>query len=205
MESAALPEAASTQNRLKLILASASPRRKQLLEDAGYDVTCVVSGAEEVEDSPLPPAALALENAARKADRVIKAHADQILIAADTVVWKAGRFFGKPADFDAAFRMLRELAGDTHEVVTGVVIHIPRKEDISFAESSLVTFHPLDDEQIRQYLMSIHPLDKAGAYAAQNDEGRIIKKIQGSVSNVVGLPMERIGEMIPHDMRKSPI
>lgn len=196
MESAALRVADKVPGRLKVVLASASPRRKQLLEDAGYHVTCIVSGADEIEDHSFQPAGLALENAVRKAGVVAGKFPNQIVIAADTVVWRSGRFFGKPADLDEAFRMLRELAGNTHEVVTGVVIHFPEKESVSFAESSLVTFHPLSDDQIRQYLLSIHPLDKAGGYAAQNDEGRIIKRIEGSVTNVIGLPLEQIKKIL---------
>ena len=95
-----------------------------------------------------------------------------------------------------AFRMLQELVGHTHEVVTGVVIHFAGGKKTSFAESSLVTFHALSDDGIRQYLTSIHPLDKAGAYAAQDDDGSIIKKIEGSVSNVIGLPVERVREIL---------
>jgi septum formation protein len=177
---------------LKIVLASASPRRKQLLEAAGYHVECIVSGAEEIEDHAYSPADLALENASRKAEIVAGNLPDRIVIAADTVVWKEGRFFGKPSDLADAFRMLKNLTGHTHEVVTGVVIHVPGSPAMKFAESSLVTFHPLDDEEIRSYLESIHPLDKAGAYAAQDDNGQIIKKIEGSVSNVVGLPVERV-------------
>jgi len=181
---------------LKIVLASASPRRKQLLEGAGYLVECVVSGAEEIEDHSFAPADLALENAARKAGVVAKDFPGRAIIAADTVVWKNGRFFGKPSDLDEAFQMLKELAGQTHEVVTGVVIHFPGGETARFSESSLVTFHALDDGEIRAYLGSIHPLDKAGAYAAQGDNGRIIKAIEGSVTNVIGLPLERIRELL---------
>ncbi|MFA7344813.1 MAG: Maf family protein [Terrimicrobiaceae bacterium] len=177
---------------MKIVLASASPRRKQLLEGAGYEVTCIVSGAEEIEDHSFSPTDLALTNATRKAERVAKHTPREIVIAADTVVWKEGRFFGKPSDTEDAFRMLKELAGHTHEVVTGVVVCFPGGETKAFAESSLVTFHSLDDEGIRLYLDAIHPLDKAGAYAAQDDNGRIIKKIAGSVTNVIGLPLERL-------------
>jgi septum formation protein len=181
---------------LKIILASASPRRKQLLEEAGYQVVCIVSGAEEIEDHSFLPVDLALENAARKAGAVAGNFPDQIVIAADTVVWKNGRFFGKPSDIDDAFRMLKALTGHTHAVVTGVVIRFPGGEISTFAESSLVTFHALADDEIRQYLDSIQPLDKAGAYAAQGDNGRIIKTIEGSVTNVIGLPVERIKEVL---------
>lgn len=181
---------------MKIVLASASPRRKQLLEDAGYLVECIVSGAEEIEDHSFSPAGLALENAGRKAAAVAGAAADRIVIAADTVVWKSGSFFGKPSCADDAFRMLKSLVGLTHEVVTGVVIRFPGGEREAFAESSLVTFHALSDGEIRDYLGSIHPLDKAGAYAAQDDNGRIIKAIEGSVTNVIGLPVERVGEVL---------
>jgi septum formation protein len=167
-----------------------------LLEEAGYEVSCVVSGADEVEDDSFRPADLALENATRKAGAVAAQFPDQIVIAADTVVWKGGRFYGKPLDSEEAFRMLKALVGHTHEVVTGVVIHFPGGEVSAFAESSLVTFHALTDDGIRQYLASIHPLDKAGAYAAQDDNGRIIHQIEGSVANVIGLPLERVREIL---------
>ena len=163
----------------------------------GYQVTCIVSGAEEIEDHSFLPADLALENAARKAGLVAGNLPDHVVLAADTVVWRNGRFFGKPTDMEDAFRMLQELAGQTHEVVTGVVVHFPGGELTAFAESSLVTFHALADDEIRRYLDSIHPLDKAGAYAAQGDNGRIIKKIDGSVTNVIGLPIERLREILP--------
>jgi septum formation protein len=181
---------------LRIVLASASPRRKHLLEQAGYDVQCVISGAEEIEDHSLSPSELALENARRKACLVADGYPDDIVLAADTVVWKDGRFFGKPSDMEDAFRMLKDLVGHTHQVVTGVFIHFADRKITTFAESSFVTFHELSDGGIRQYLNSIHPLDKAGAYAAQNDDGSIIKQIEGSVTNVIGLPVERIQEIL---------
>ena len=181
---------------MKIILASASPRRKQLLEEAGYLVECIVSGAEEIEDHSFAPAELALENAGRKARIVAKDSPGHVVVAADTVVWKNGRFFGKPSDADDAFWMLKELVGHTHEVVTGVVIYFPDGGTAIFSESSLVTFHALDDGEIRAYLETIHALDKAGAYAAQGDNGRIIRNIAGSVTNVIGLPVERIRDVL---------
>ncbi len=200
MESVAPQASTRTATRfsaaLKVVLASASPRRKLLLEDAGYDVECVVSGADEIEDHSFLPAHLALENASRKASVVAPGYPNDIVIAADTVVWKSGKFFGKPCNDTEAFLMLRELAGHTHEVVTGVVIHFPTGRIATFSESSLVTFHELDDAALRTYLNSIHPLDKAGAYAAQDDNGRVIKTIEGSVTNVIGLPLERIREVL---------
>ena len=167
-----------------------------MLEEAGYLVECIVSGAEEIEDHSFAPADLALENARRKARVVAQDSPDQVVIAADTVVWKNGRFFGKPTDLEDAFRMLRELVGQTHEVVTGVVIHFPGGQTAIFSESSRVTFHALNDGEIRAYLESIHALDKAGAYAAQGDSGRIIKNIEGSVTNVIGLPVEMVRDVL---------
>ena len=181
---------------MKIILASASPRRKQLLEEAGYLVECIVSGAEEIEDHSFAPAELALENAGRKARIVAKNFPGHVVIAADTVVWKDGRFFGKPSDIEEAFQILKELVGHTHEVVTGVVIYFPDGGTAIFSESSLVTFHALDDGEIRAYLETIHALDKAGAYAAQGDNGRIIRNIAGSVTNVIGLPVERVRDAL---------
>lgn len=181
---------------LKVVLASASPWRKNLLEEAGYDVECVVSGADEIEDHSIPPAHLALENASRKAAVVAPGYLNDIVIAADTVVWRSGKFFGKPSSLAEAFLMLSELSGETHEVVTGVVIHFPGRGIRKFSESSLVTFHELDDVALREYLGSIEPLDKAGAYAAQDDNGRMIKTIEGSVTNVIGLPLERLREVL---------
>ena len=177
----------------RLVLASASPRRKDLLEDAGFEVSCVVSGAEELESDEFAPAALALENAGRKAALVAQLYPDEIVLAADTVVWRDGCFYGKPASFDDAVRMIGELEGRTHEVVTGVVIYRPSAGMLSFAESSLVTFRSLGPEGIRRYLESINPLDKAGGYAAQGEEGKmIIESIDGLLTNVIGLPVERV-------------
>ena len=184
------------ESGLKIVLASASPRRKWLLEEAGYSVRCEVSGADELEDDSLAPAALALENASRKARIVAGRFPDELVIAADTVVAMDGIFYGKPTDMEDAFRMISKLSGKTHEVVTGVVIHFPGGEKSDFAESSLVTFRPLGPDEIRSYLASIHPLDKAGAYAAQDDDGRIIERIEGSVTNVIGLPMESLAAVL---------
>jgi septum formation protein len=176
--------------RPSLVLASASPRRKWLLEEAGYQVRCEVSGAEELEDNSLAPSALALENAARKARIVAARFPQETVLAADTVVAMDGRFYGKPSDMADAFRMLSRLSGKTHEVVTGVVIHFPGRLRKEVFASSLVTFHELGPEAIHAYIASIHPLDKAGGYAAQDDGGRIIRQIEGSVTNVIGLPLE---------------
>ena len=192
---------------MRILLASASPRRKWLLEEAGCEVICRPSGAEELEDDSRSPAHLALENAWRKARCVAAGSPGELVLAADTVVAMDGRFFGKPLNLEHAFQMLSALAGKTHEVVTGVALVRPDGTESSFAESSRVTFHRLTAQGIRDYLASIQPLDKAGAYAAQDDGGRIIARIEGSVTNVIGLPLERLRLLLgdsfpgPHGLR----
>ena len=165
------------------------------MADAGWGVEVNVSAAEEIEDHSLAPEVLALENAKRKWHVIAERKPEDLIVAADTVVWFGGRFFGKPANLDEARVMLSSLVGRTHEVVTGVVIGnlSDRRE---FAEHSLVTFHDLGPQAIEDYLSFINPLDKAGGYAAQDDGGRLIANIQGSLSNVIGLPMERLSEVL---------
>lgn len=182
-------------NRPRVVLASASPRRLDLLQAAGYEVVTAVSGALEEEFSKSGPDDLALLNARRKWQVVAQKNPRDSVIAADTVVWLDGRFYGKPSDMADAQRMISELAGKTHLVVTGVVMG--RGVPIEFTETTRVTFHELSLGEIQNYLASINPLDKAGAYAAQNDEGRIICKIDGLLSNVIGLPVERVMEILP--------
>lgn len=166
-----------------------------LLVGAGWDVVCVPSGADEIEGGNCPPAELALENARLKWLPVAASHSG-IVLAADTVVWGNGKFYGKPADLDEARCMLRELGGRTHEVVTGVVVGIAGGRVEEFFESTQVSFRQIDDEFIEGYVRSINPLDKAAGYAAQGDDGQLIARCEGSLTNVIGLPMERLGEVL---------
>jgi len=158
-------------------------------------VEVAVSGVDEIEDASLEPGVLALENARLKWRFIASQRPGDLIVAADTVVWCEGRFYGKPTDLADARRMLGMLSGRTHEVVTGVVAGC-LSNPTEFAEHSMVTFHDLNDESITSYLASINPLDKAGGYAAQDDGGRLISKIEGSLSNVIGLPMERLVEIL---------
>ena len=159
-----------------------------------------VSGAEEIEDHSLKPDFLALENARLKWRAIATRRPADFIVAADTVVWKDGKFYGKPADLEEARRMLALLVGHRHEVVTGVVAG-RLAGPVEFAERSLVTFHDLSPSSIEGYLASINPLDKAGGYAAQDDGGRLIAKIEGSRSNVIGLPMDRLAEVLRNFQR----
>ena len=182
--------------RPRLVLASASPRRRDLLSQAGYDVLIAASDVEEMDSCNEGPEALALINAKRKWTAVAPQYPSEIVVAADTVVWLDGHFYGKPLDFSEATQMLTDLSGRTHQVVTGVALGRAGEGLQQFAEVSMVTFHALDQDEIVAYLKTIHPLDKAGAYAAQDDSGRIIAQVEGSLSNVIGLPMEKLGAFL---------
>ena len=182
--------------RPRLVLASASPRRRDLLSQAGYDVQIAASDVEEMDSCNEGPEALALINAKRKWNAVAPQYPNEVVVAADTVVWLDGRFYGKPVDFAEAMKMLADLSGRTHQVVTGVAMGRTGEGLKEFAEVSLVTFHAFSEKEIVAYLKTIHPLDKAGAYAAQDDNGRLIAKVEGSISNVIGLPMEKLGSFL---------
>lgn len=177
-----------------LVLASASPRRLDLLQAAGWEVIAAPSGADEIECDLRSPAELSLANARLKWAAVSPSYAKHTVIAADTVVWMEGRFFAKPVNRAHAEQMLKTLVGRTHQVVTGVVAGTSGVQPAEFFDVSFVAFHPLDDGQIRSYLDTINPLDKAGAYSAQDDDGKLIAGIEGSRTNVIGLPMEKLAE-----------
>ena len=174
-----------------LVLASGSPRRRQLLTEAGFRFEIAQPRVAESSSPLLSLAELTTCNATRKGLEVARVRADAVVLAADTLVAFEGRSIGKPADWSEAIRILEQLQGRTHQVCTSVFICSHRGENAaSFAVISHVQFHPLSREQIESYLARIQPLDKAGAYAAQGDGSEIIREIRGSFTNVVGLPME---------------
>jgi septum formation protein len=180
-------------NLPRLILASASPRRAELLRKLGLKFRVVPSEAPEARHEELTARELSQLNAYRKARIVAKQIPDALVLGADTLVSYGTRLFGKPTSLDEAERMISQLQGRTHQVVTGVcLIHLRRFRQKMFAETTDVTFRPLDRKQIRHYLEMIHPLDKAGAYAIQVKGELIVERVAGSVSNVVGLPVERL-------------
>lgn len=181
----------------RLVLASGSPRRRQLLNEAGYQFEVVLSPVEEVAHGWLTARELTAWNAARKAAKVSQSMPDAIVLAADTLVTSDGEILGKPADFEEAVGMLRRLSGRAHEVWTAVrICHTAARKSESFQEMSRVHFHALNDDAIRGYLAKIDPLDKAGAYAAQGHGRQIIERIEGSYTNVVGLPMETTSQLL---------
>ena len=175
-----------------LILASASPRRCALLHEHGYDFEVrVPRGVEEIAPVHLSPGETVLANARAKSRAGLAQTPHSVVLGVDTEVFFGGRVLGKPADVDAAFAMLQRLNGRTHEVYSGVWIAGQGKE-LGFVEVTGVRFHRRTDAELKRYLARIHPLDKAGAYAAQEDRGEMIATVAGSFSNVIGLPMERL-------------
>lgn len=179
------------------VLASGSPRRLQLLREAGYQFEVVSPPSDEAAHDWLTVRELTTWNAARKAAHVSEKLPDAVVLAADTLVTIDGEILGKPADFDEALGMLLRLSGRAHEVWTAIrICHAVRRKFESFQEMSRVHFHALNDQAIRAYLAKIDPLDKAGAYAAQGHGREIIERIEGSYTNVVGLPMERTSQVL---------
>jgi len=179
---------------MKLILASSSPRRAEILANAGLPFS-VLSSA--VDESPYPgeaPAALVQRLANAKADLVTaRAVGPAIILAADTVVVLDDKILGKPNSREDARHMLRQLSGRTHSVLTGVaLIRLPDGERRQFIESTLVHVRPITDEELSSYLATQEPYDKAGAYAIQGQAGRYIPRIEGCYFNVVGLPLSRV-------------
>src|SRR5882762_3530041 len=176
-----------------LILASASPRRSELLRQMGIPFTVVRHQVPEVAPEHLSPAETAEINAYRKARATAKKHPDALVLGADTIVSLGTVVFGKPEDMADAEQMLARLQGRTHQVITGIcLIHLRSHRQKLFAVSTAVTFRKLHLGQIGRYLGRIFPFDKAGSYAVQEEGDLIVKGIAGSFTNVVGLPVERL-------------
>jgi septum formation protein len=179
---------------MKLILASSSLRRAEILANAGLPFTVL---SWPVDESPVPgeaPAALVQRLANAKADIVTaRAVSPAIVLGADTVVVLDDKILGKPRSTEEARHMLQQLSGRTHSVLTGVaLIRLPDGERRQFTESTLVHFRPITEEELSSYLATGEPYDKAGAYGIQGPAGRYIPRIEGCYFNVVGLPLSRV-------------
>lgn len=180
-----------------LILASASPRRRELLNAAGYRFQVIASDVAEIDDSALRVEELVRQNAVLKARSVAGRFPGSIVIGSDTLVALDRTALGKPGNLDEGFAMLSRLSGRTHSVLTGVcLLRLADGREQIFVEETRVTFRPLEEAEIRRYLSLINPLDKAGSYAAQEHGEMIIENLEGSWSNVVGLPMERLARAL---------
>jgi septum formation protein len=179
---------------MKLILASGSPRRAEILRVAAIPFTVLSSAVDETPFPGESPQDHVLRLANAKAELVAaRAVGPAIIIAADTVVALDGRILGKPRSSDDARNMLERLSGHTHAVITGVaLIRHPDAERRTFVETTLVHFAKLSEEELNRYLATDEPYDKAGAYAIQGRAGRYIPRIEGCYFNVVGLPLARL-------------
>jgi septum formation protein len=181
----------------RLILASASPRRKQLLSELGLVFDVVVAQVTEHEDPDTDPRHMVTHNAALKADWVAARHPDAWVLGADTTVYIDNIVLNKPADLVEARAMLKRLAGRTHVVFTGVAVrHVGGNVRIDEGVTSEVTFKPFDDAVIDAYFRVVNPLDKAGAYGIQEGRELIIEGWRGSFSNIMGLPVEATKQIL---------
>jgi septum formation protein len=177
---------------LKIYLASESPRRRQLLTQAGIAHTVMPSGADEDIACDLPPEQFVQTLALRKAQAVrAQISYECIIIAADTIVYFDGQILGKPADEAQAFDMLSRLQGNRHTVYTGVAMLCSDKQ-VVFAEQADVYFRALDDETIRRYIATGEPMDKAGAYGIQEKGSVLVTRVEGDFYTVMGLPIARV-------------
>jgi septum formation protein len=177
----------------QLILASASPRRAELLRQLDVEFSVVPSDTPEIHHDQLTAWEVSQVNAYRKARVIAKKFPDALVLGADTLVYQGWHLYGKPASLEEAYQMLEQLQGQTHQVVTAIcLLHLREHRQRVFAEDTAVTFRPLDAVAIRRYLAKVNPLDKAGAYAIQEEGDLLVEKISGSYTNVVGLPVERL-------------
>jgi septum formation protein len=182
---------------VRLLLASDSPRRAALLAEGGFDFEAVSPRVAERFDVDLTLRELTIWNAIRKGTSVARMRPDKVVLAADTLIALEGKVIGKPADLSEAARILQRLSGRTHEVCSAVfVCHFAAGRSASIDEISHVRFRRLSITRIDNYLARVDPLDKAGAYAAQGEGAEIIEKIEGSFSNVVGLPMKQTRRLL---------
>lgn len=179
----------------KMILASASPRRRGLLEQGGIPFTVIPSHAEEKLTTTQPGLAVEELSYLKCSDIYEKSTEDVVVIGADTVVASEGKILGKPSSKEDAVKMLQSLQGKAHEVYTGVTIMVREGEENrkkTFHEKTKVVFYPMSEEEIRSYVDTGEPMDKAGAYGIQGKSAIFIKEINGDYNNVVGLPLARL-------------
>lgn len=181
----------------EIILASGSPRRSMLLRDLGLSFRIELPDVTELEDHDESPELMVLHNAILKADCVAKKFPNALIIAADTTVALGNKVFNKPKSMAEAFAMLKELSGKTHTVYTGVcLVNESTGLRIKHCEKSQVTFLDLRDRLIQQYHSLLDPLDRAGSYSIEDHRDMIIKSHVGSLSNIIGLPIEFLSETL---------
>ena len=176
-----------------VILASASPRRRELLKQIVSDFKIIPAVGRESADKTLPPKDYAAALAAQKCDEVFSSHPDSLVIGCDTIVVFNGKILGKPKDEQDAIDTLSALSNNTHQVMTGVCLQTAQKRLVQ-VDVTEVTFNELSEQFIREYVAGGSPMDKAGSYGIQ--DGGVVKSYLGSYTNVVGLPVELVKTMI---------
>jgi len=181
--------------RMVLVLASASPRRQELLRNAGISFVADAADLPEIQHAGEAPLAFAQRMAREKAQAVFARRPNDTVLGADTIVVVDGTVLGKPADAEDARGMLRLLSGRSHEVTTAVCLLGPGIEE-GATETTTVTMTPISEAEIQDYVASGEPLDKAGAYAVQGGASRWVSRIEGCYFNVVGLPVPRVYRML---------
>ncbi len=178
------------------ILASASPRRRELLGELGITPNVCPTDADETVKEKLSPDKLVKVLSKRKADAYIpELLENDVLIAADTVVALGDEILGKPADRQDAFDMLKSLSGSTHSVFTGITVKT-KERSVTTCDETKVSFREMTDSEIWEYVDSGDPMDKAGAYGIQGDAGKFVSSIEGSLNNVIGLPTELLKNIL---------
>jgi len=183
----------------KLLLASGSSRRKELLDQIGVQYQSASMDIDESVQVSEAPSDYVLRMAIEKAQAGIEAKPDMVVLAADTSVVVAGNILGKPDNAQVAHEMLRHLSGKTHQVLTAIAVATHIQGKVSIASQVVVTdvsFSVLTDQQIEQYINTTEPMDKAGAYGIQGKAALFVERIQGSYSNVVGLPLAETGKIL---------
>lgn len=180
---------------MSIILASQSPRRKELLSSVKLDFKVIVSDYDEIFKPNLNIEDNIVENAYGKAKTIFDKHQDDIVIGCDTMVVYNNHALGKPKNRDEAFTMLKMLSNQTHRVISGVAI-LSKQQEYKFYEETYVTFYPLSDELINTYLDTNEYVDKAGSYGIQGIGKILVKEIKGDYYNVVGLPISKIYHLL---------
>jgi len=178
-----------------VILASASPRRAELLKKIIEDFEVIPSKIDESKITANTPEEFARSAALAKAKEVAKTNPNAVIIGADTIVVLGGKILGKPKDKKDAFEMLQSLSGKTHQVITGIAI-VDGEKVTTGAETTQVTMKKVATETIQNYVESNRPLDKAGSYGIQEIEGDFVEKVYGDYDNVVGLPTQKLKDLL---------
>ena len=180
-----------------IVLASASPRRSELMHMLGFSDVIIhpAKGEEHPPKGSSPEETVKALSRAKAEEVAALFQPDTLVIAADTIVWLDGEILGKPHSEEQAFSMLHQLSGRDHEVYTGVTL-LDGEGELSEAERSVVHFRELSDEEIRRYIATGEPMDKAGAYGAQGKGALFVRAIEGDFFNVMGLPVCRLGQML---------